>query len=109
MDWLIMQIRCRRRKKQRLNNEVEGEQGVIIEFNYGLEQDEPFYELSEKLRVLVDKSGLGYYDGHEMNLDNSDGSFYLYGPDAKKLYEAVKKTIEQTPFMTGANITLRLG
>src|SRR6187551_3100286 len=62
---------------------MEGQEGVIIVFNYGLEENEPFYELSEKLRVLVDESGLGYYDGHEMNIDNSDGSFYLYGPDAK--------------------------
>ena len=88
---------------------MEGGQGVIITFNYGLEEDEPFYELVEKLIVLVDESGLGYYDGHEMNLDNSDGSFYLYGPDAKKLYEVVRSTIEQKPFMAGANITLRLG
>jgi hypothetical protein len=85
------------------------EQAVIIEFNYGLEEDEPFYELSDKLRVLVDESGLGEYDGHEIAMDNSDGSFYMYGPDAKKLYEVVKSTIEKVPFMAGANIILRLG
>lgn len=85
------------------------EQAVIIEFNYGLEEDEPFYELSDKLRVLVDESGLGEYDGHEINIDNSDGSFYLYGPDAKKLYEIVRSTIEKVPFMTGANVRLRFG
>jgi|GEM_PF-5234762 len=44
-----------------------------------------------------------------MNLDNSDGSFYMYGPDAKKLYEIVKDTIEKTPFMAGANVNLHLG
>jgi len=88
---------------------MEREQGVIIEFNYGLKEDEPFYDLVEKLLVLVDESGLGYYDGHEMNIDNSNGSLYMYGSDAKKLYELVKTTIEQTPFMTGANIILQLG
>ncbi len=85
------------------------DQAVIIEFNYGLVEDEPFYKLSDKLRVLVDESGLGEYDGHEMAMDNSDGSFYLYGPDAKKLYDVVKETIEKIPFMEGANITLRFG
>ena len=85
------------------------EQAVIIEFNYGLEEDEPFYDLSDKLRVVVEESGFGEYDGHEMAMDNSDGSFYLYGPDAKKLYEAVRKTIEETSFMKGANIRLRFG
>jgi hypothetical protein len=85
------------------------EQAVIIVFNYGLEEDEPFYELSDKLRVLVDESGFGEYDGHEMAMDNSDGSFYMYGPDAKKLYEVVKSTVEKVPFMAGAYVTLRLG
>jgi hypothetical protein len=42
-------------------------------------------------------------------MNNSDGSFYLYGPDAKKLYEVVKETIEKTPFMAGANIRFRFG
>ena len=35
--------------------------------------------------------------------------FNMYGPDAKKLYELIKKTIEQTSFMKGANIRLRFG
>jgi hypothetical protein len=85
------------------------QQAVIIEFNYGLEKDEPFYDLSEKLRIVVGESGLGEYDGHEIAMNNSDGSFYLYGPDAKKLYELVKDTIEKTSFMAGANIRLRFG
>jgi len=85
------------------------EQALIIYFNYGLEDDEPFYDLSARLRVLVDESGLGEYDGHEMAMDNSDGSFYMYGPDAKKLYELVRETIEKIPFMSGADVVLRLG
>ena len=88
---------------------MANEQAVIIEFNYGLEEDEPFYVLSDKLRVVVEESGLGEYDGHEIAMDNSDGSFYLYGPDAKKLYEVIRKTIEETPFMNGANIRFRFG
>ena len=84
-------------------------QAVIIYFNYGLEEDEPFYDLSARLRMLVDESGLGEYDGHEMAMDNSDGSFYMYGPDAKKLFELVKETIERISFMAGANVILRLG
>lgn len=90
-------------------NDGANEQAVIIEFNYGLEEDEPFYDLSEKLRTIVEESGLGEYDGHEIAMNNSDGSFYLYGPDAKKLYEVVKEIIEKIPFMAGAIIRLRLG
>lgn len=85
------------------------QQAVIINFNYGLEEDEPFYELSDRLRKLVDQSDLGFYDGHEISMDNSDGSFYMYGPDAKKLFELVKETIEKIPFMAGAQVILQLG
>jgi hypothetical protein len=88
---------------------MTNQQAVIIYFNYGLEEDEPFYELSARLRELVDESGLGMYDGHEIAMNNSDGSFYMYGPDAKKLFELVKETIEKIPFMAGAGIVLRLG
>lgn len=85
------------------------QQAVIIYFNYGLEEDEPFYELSDRLRKLVGQSDLGFYDGHEISMDNSDGSFYMYGPDAKKLFELVKETIEKIPFMAGAQVILQLG
>lgn len=85
------------------------EQAVIIEFNYGLKEDEPFYDLVERLMALLKDSEVGFYDGHEIALDNSDGSFYLYGPDAKKLYELVRKDLETVPFMVGANIILRFG
>ena len=88
---------------------MTNEQAVIIIFNYGLEEDEPFYDLSDKLRTIVEESGLGEYDGHEIAIDNSDGSFYMYGPDAKKLYEVIRTTIEKTPFMEGANVILRFG
>ncbi|MDP9078119.1 MAG: hypothetical protein M3O71_11880 [Bacteroidota bacterium] len=88
---------------------MENDQAVIIYFNYGLEEDEPFYDLSAKLGTIVDESGLGEYDGHEIAMDNSEGSFYMYGPDAKKLFEVVKGTIEKISFMAGASIVLRLG
>jgi hypothetical protein len=42
-------------------------------------------------------------------MDNSDGSFYMYGPDAKKLFELVKETIEKVSFMAGAHVVLRMG
>jgi len=85
------------------------EQAIIIVFNYGLTDLEPFYDLSSKLDSIVEDSGLGEYDGHEMAVDYSDGSFYIYGPDAVKLYEVIKPVIESTSFMKGANIKLRFG
>jgi len=80
-----------------------------MKFDYGLNDLKPFYDLSDKLRSLVNNSGLGDYDGHEMALDKSDGFFFLYGPDARTLYDVIKETIENTTFMKGANIKLRFG
>lgn len=42
-------------------------------------------------------------------MDGSDGFFYMYGPDADRLFEAVRPTFEATPFMAGAQVTLRYG
>jgi len=88
---------------------MDEEQAVIIYFNYGLSDLKPYYDLSEKLDKLVEESGVGEYDGHEMAVDKSDGSFWLYGPDAKKLYEVIKDTLATTSFMNGALVKLRFG
>ena len=85
------------------------EQAIIINFEYGLDDLKPFYDLSEKLDSLAEESGLGEYDGHEMALDKSDGFFFLYAPNARKLYEVIKDTVENTAFMKGANVKLRFG
>lgn len=85
------------------------EQSVIIYFNYGLEDDDPFYELGERLRALVEEKQLGIYDGHEMEINNLDGSYYLYGPSAENIFKAVKPTLESAPFMKGATAVLRFG
>lgn len=52
---------------------------------------------------------LGVYDGHEIVLDNSDGSFYMYGPNAEAMFIAIKPTLEQATFMQGAEARLEFG
>jgi len=85
------------------------EQAIIIKFNYGLKDLKPFYDLSSKLDSIVEKTSLGEYDGHEMAVDLSDGYFFIYGSDVRKLYEVIKPIIDNTLFMKGANIKLRFG
>lgn len=85
------------------------EQSVVIYFNYGIEDDEPFFNLGEKLNQIMEDQNLGEYDGHEMELDNRDGSYYLYGPSAEKIFKAVKPCLEEIPFMKGAIAVLRFG
>jgi hypothetical protein len=92
-----------------LVNKIGKEHSVIIYFNYGLEEDEPFYELSEKLEKIVDENKLGIYDGHEIAMDNSDGSYYIYGPNAEAIFKAIKPLLESTPFMRGGTAVLTFG
>jgi hypothetical protein len=42
-------------------------------------------------------------------MDLSDGSIYMYGPNAEELFKAVKPTLESTDFMKGAIAVLRFG
>lgn len=85
------------------------EHSVIIYFNYGLPEIEPLFELEAKLMKVLEETGVGEYDGNEIADDNSDGSFYMYGPHAGALFLTIKTLLEATPFMKGAKVCLRYG
>lgn len=85
------------------------EHAVIVCFNYRLEELEPLYQLEEKLEKIIADNNVGEYDGHEIAMDNSDGTLFMYGPNAEKLFKAVKPTLEKTDFMRGAIANLRFG
>jgi hypothetical protein len=80
---------------------------IIIEFLYGIEEDEPFYELVNKLIVLLSNSVEGYYDGHEMAMDNSHGRLFMYGSNSEKLYKKIKSVLDETDFLKGASAYLQ--
>jgi hypothetical protein len=92
-----------------LVEKIGKEHSVIIYFNYGIEDDEPFYNLSDTLRHVIEENNLGLYDGHEIAMDNSDGSFYIYGPSAEEIFKAIKPVLEAANFMRGATAVLTFG
>jgi len=85
------------------------EQSVVISFTYGKEDDEHFYNLAEKLDLIMTQNSLGVYDGHEMEINNRDGSYYLFGPSAEAIMKAIKPEIENVDFMKGAVAFLKFG
>lgn len=95
-------------KKSETTDE-DSEQAVIVEFRYGFPSLDRLFEVDHLLDEAADKSGAGEYDGHEIAVDLSDGSYYLYGPDADKLYEAIRPILEEQDFTKGAKVTLRYG
>jgi len=82
---------------------------VIVYFTYFKDELDPLHELGEKLEKVITEKGVGRYDGHEIAMDDTDGSLYMYGPNAEELFKAIKPILESTDFTRGATAKLRFG
>jgi len=85
------------------------EQAVIVRFEYGRTDLQPIFELEDKLQAAIAKASAGEYDGNEVATDGSDGTLYMYGPDADVLFSVVRPVLEQSDFMRGARVQVRYG
>jgi hypothetical protein len=82
---------------------------VIVHFSYGSPNFQHMYALEDQIRYAVSEAGVGEYDGHEIPEDGSEGSFYLYGPDAEAVYRVISPLLAESSFMHGATVTLWYG
>jgi len=83
---------------------------VIVTFTYGGSTDlDPLFALEKQLESNIAAARAGEYDGNEVAVDGSDGTLYMYGPDADKLFAAVRPALEACSFMRGAVVKLRYG
>jgi len=85
------------------------EQAVIVQFRYGSTNLDALFSAEDRLEAAIAAAKAGEFDGHEIAMDGSDGTFYMYGPDADQLYRAVEPVLKAIPFMTGAVVTRRYG
>lgn len=85
------------------------EHAVIVYFKYGINNLEPFFKLEEELLEIIGKSNVGEYDGNEIADDNSEGSYYMYGPDADKLFSTVEPVLRKAIFLKGAKVLMHYG
>ena len=85
------------------------EHAVIVYFQYGSTDLARLFVLEERLAQAIAAAGAGEFDGNEVAVDGSDGYLYMYGPNADKLFAAVRATLEGTDFMRGARVKLRYG
>jgi hypothetical protein len=85
------------------------EQAVIVQFNYGQTDLNPLYELEDALIAAIEAADAGEFDGNEVAMDGSDGSLYMYGPDADKLFEAVRPVLAAATCIKNAVATIRYG
>src|SRR3954463_15574564 len=86
------------------------EQAVIVNFAYGGSTDlDPLFALEKQLESNIAAARAGEYDGNEVAVDGGDGTLYIDGPDADKLFAAVRESLEACSFMKGALVKLRYG
>ena len=86
------------------------EHAVIVSFSYiGSTDLDPLFALESQLEAAINTAKVGEYDGNEVAVDGSDGTLYMYGPDADKLFAIVRPVLESCSFMKGASARLRYG
>ncbi len=89
--------------------EAAPEHAVIVSFQYGSTDLSRIFQLEKRLEDAIEEAHAGEYDGNEIAVDGSDGSLYMYGPDADRLFDVVRPILESTDFMQGARALLRYG
>ena len=61
------------------------------------------------LRQAIEGSGAGEVDGHEIAMDDSEGSLWICGPDAKAMLEAALPIVCPSPLASGGHVILCYG
>lgn len=90
---------------------------VIVQFSgYGAQFFKPGnHDLAplEKLHLEIDGTlaveGTGVMDGHEIAVDGSEGTLFLYGPDARALFDSVSSVLDASPVTRGGMAFLYFG
>ena len=85
------------------------EHAILVKFNYGLDTLDALFELEDALTEALERAGVGEYDGNDIATDLSDGTLYMYGPDADALIAVAMPILKSAPFMKGARYSCRYG
>jgi hypothetical protein len=85
------------------------EEAVIVHFDYGQSDWSEFFEFEKDLEAAIAEAAVGEYDGNELATDGSDGSMYMYGPDADALFAIVKPRLLSAALLRNVVVTLRYG
>lgn len=81
------------------------EDEIIVSFGPfdGLDQ---IHEVDELFFKHIPEE-VGRYDGHEVNMDDTDGRLFAYGKNAETLFKAMKPILCKFEFLQKAYIMLR--
>ena len=67
------------------------------------------FELEDQLIAAIESADAGEFDGNEVATDGSDGTLYMYGPDADRLFEVVRPVLAAATCIRNAIATIRYG
>lgn len=93
------------------------DQAVIVQFaGYGDqhfrngERDlAPLERLHLDIEGTLSVEGTGVMDGHELAVDGSTGSLFLYGPDARALFDSISSILDSSSITRGGTAFLFFG
>lgn len=85
------------------------EQAVIVHFDYGQTDLGPLFALEDKLIDAIEAAEVGEFDGNEVAVDGSDGSLFMYGHDADRLFEVVRPVLASATCIQNVIATVRYG
>jgi hypothetical protein len=94
-----------------------GKQALIIRLydlgeradDIGTEALDALLLLQQQLTSAVEGAGVGEVDGNEIALDDSEGSLWVYGPDAIAMLKAALSVVCHSPLAPGGRAILRYG
>lgn len=75
----------------------------------GVDALDALLALQEDLAQAIEPERIGEVDGNEIAMDDSEGTLYAYGPDAKAMLQAALPVICRSPLAQGGRVYLRYG
>jgi len=106
---MIRNILARLTKAATLTVGKVPEQAVIVHFQYGSTDLSRLFALQHRLEDAIAAAKAGELDGNEIAVDGSDGFYFMYGPDADRLFTVILPILNSSEFMKGAEIKRRYG
>jgi hypothetical protein len=71
------------------------------------EEMDAIHELSDALEEAIEKDGAGEFDGDEFG--GGECTLFMYGPDADKLFDAIRELLASSPMSREGYVLKRYG
>ncbi len=85
-----------------------GEHAIIVHLRFADDADvDTFHALEDELLEAIELAGVGEFDGDEFG--GGECTLYMYGPDADRLFDAVRSILRSSSLSAGGYAIKRYG